>query len=272
MFEPDGRRYPRSWKEMSFDFKLFFVFHGCMMVLFMFGSVVTVQALIGVVSGLLVVLTGLSIRHRILLKWHWPGVGVKEVLGAIFSIALGLFFLGAVTPRFVPLTPAVFPWFAAGGGIIFFWTLSRLKIIFPTKNEFQSHCGDRGPEMSEPIRPAAEPAWKKTARTAFSLYFLAVWIVGVSFFWKYNTAIRDGTSEATPERQETLREHGRTVYITAEEKKIVSVLQHAMMIGIPSALLLAALLHFVVGVKLFPGPATDTERAKKGGKPANPAA
>jgi hypothetical protein len=35
MFDLDNKKYPKSWKEMSFDFKLFFVFHGCMMVLFM---------------------------------------------------------------------------------------------------------------------------------------------------------------------------------------------------------------------------------------------
>ncbi|MBM4050520.1 MAG: hypothetical protein FJ279_35950 [Planctomycetes bacterium] len=270
MFEVDDKKYPKSWKEMSFDFKLFFVFHGCMMVLFMVGRAIPIQALITIVSALLVVLAGLSIHHRTKFDWHWPGVGIKGVLSAVLSIALGLFFLGAATPRISPLNPAAFPWFAAGGGIIVFWILSSLKIVFQSESEFQSHCGDQRLRKPEPAIPSSEEPWKKAARTAFSLYFFAVWIAGVSFFWKFNTTFRDGTPEPTPDRTETLTNHGKTVYITAEEKKVVSLLQYSMMVGIPSALLLGALLHFVVGVKLFPNMPTLADRMRKTSQPDSP--
>ena len=264
MFEVDDRKYPTSWKEMSFDFKLFFVFHGCMMVLFLVGRVFPVEVLIGVVSVLLAVLTGFSIHHRIKSDWHWPGVGIKGVVGSVFSIALGLFFLGAATPRISPLQPAFFPWFAAGGGIILFGILSSLRVVFRSESEFQSYCGDQRLKKPEPERPSStEASWKKAVRIAFSLYFFAVWIASVSFFWKFNTVFRDGTPEPTPERTKTLTDHGKTVYITPEEWSIVSILERSMLLGIPSALLLGALIHFVVGVKLFPNAPTLAERMKK---------
>jgi hypothetical protein len=270
MFDLDNRKYPKSWKEMSFDFKLLFVFHGYMMFLFMVGWAFPIAVLIGIVSVLLVVLTGLSIRHRMKSHWHWHGVGIKGVLGAVFSVALGLFLLGSATPRISPLQPAFFPWFAAGGGIILFWILSSLKVVFQSESEFQCHCGDQRLKTPEPARPSlTEAHWKKVVRTSFSLYFFAVWIAGVSSFWKFNTAFRDGTQEPTPERTETLTDHGKTVYITPEEKRIVSLLQYSMTIGIPSALLFGALIHFVVGVKLFPHTPTLAEWKEKSSQPEN---
>jgi len=269
MYELDDKKYPRSWKEMSFDFKLLFVFHGCMMVLFVVGRIIPIQVLIVIVSVLLLVLAGLSVHRRMTCDWHWPGVEIKDVLHTVFRIALGLFFLGAATPRFSPLQPAFFPWFAGGGGIILFLILSSLKIVFRSESEFQSHCGDQSLRKPEPVTRSSEVPWKKVARAAFSLYFLVVWIVGVSFFWKYNAAFRDSTPEPTAERTETLTDHGNTVYITAEEKKIVSVLERSMMIGVPSALLLGALLHFIVGVKLIPHAPTLAEIMRKTSRTEN---
>jgi hypothetical protein len=229
-----------------------------------------IEVLIGIVSVLLVVLTSLSTHHRMKSDWHWPGVGIKGVLGSVFSVALGLFFLGAATPRISPLQPTFFPWFAAGGGIILFRILSSLKIVFQLESEFLNHCGDPRLKTSEPARPSStEVSWKKAVRTAFSIYFFAVWIAGVSFFWKFNTAFRDGTPEPTAERTETLTDHGKTTYIPPEEKRIVSLLERSMMIGIPSALLLGALIHFVVGVKLFPSTPTLAERRGKTSQPGN---
>ena len=117
MFEVDDRKYPRSWKELSFDLKLFFVYHGCMMILM----------------------------------------------------------------------------------------ACRMS---------QSHCGDQELRQPEPADPSCEPFWKKAVRTVFTLYFMAVWIAGVSYFWVQGRAFRDGTTHPTPQRTETLTDHGKTVYIT----------------------------------------------------------
>ena len=234
-----------------------------MMVLIIIGRAFPTEVLIGIVGALLIVLAGLSIRHRKKSEWHWPGVGGKGIFNVVLTIALGIFFLGAMTPRVSPLDPMSFPWFAAVAGIMLFWVLSHLKIMFRSESEFQNHCGDQRLKESEPATPSLEPSWKKGVRTIFTVYFVAVWIAGVCFFWQYNTALRDGTPESTPERTETLKDHGKTVYITSKEKRIVSILEYSMMLGIPSALALGALIHFVVGVKLFPNIPTPADWMRK---------
>jgi len=40
---PQAGDFPRQWKDMSLDFKLMFVFHGCMMILFIIGSAFSVR-------------------------------------------------------------------------------------------------------------------------------------------------------------------------------------------------------------------------------------
>jgi len=252
MFGIDESKYPRNWKEMSFDFKLFFVYHGCMMLLLATSALLPVFFQIACVSVLLLTFLALSVKRRIRMQWHWPGTGVRNVLGAIFSVALGVFFLGSVTPRVSPLDPRLFPWFAAGGGIVLFWILYQLKLVFFSEKDFLSHCGERIATEPKPATAPTEPTWKRFLRSAFYVYFFAVWTAGVTFFWKYNIAFRDGSPEPTPTQTETLVDHGNTVYITAEEKRVVSILEKSMFVGIPSALLLATLLQFVVGVKLFP--------------------
>jgi hypothetical protein len=39
MFDPPTQRYPKKWKEMSLDYKLMFVDHGGMMVVFIAGRI-----------------------------------------------------------------------------------------------------------------------------------------------------------------------------------------------------------------------------------------
>src|SRR6266436_548712 len=65
LFDPpkDGD-YPKQWKDMSLEFKLMFVYHGCMMVLFITGGVFSLRQELVFTSVLLFVLTSISIRQR----------------------------------------------------------------------------------------------------------------------------------------------------------------------------------------------------------------
>jgi hypothetical protein len=255
---------------MALDYKLFFVYHGSMMALFMFSGLLHISIQVGLVAALACGLTVISIRHRKQNQWHWPGVGNKEILSAAISLALGLFFLGAITPRISPLNPRIFPWFAAGGGMTLFFFLSYLNISYPSKDRFLSHCGERASEPPQAEEGAPrELGWKRTIRIIFSIYFMAVWIVGVSFFWQYSIAIRDSSPEPTPARTEKIVDHGKTFYITPEQERIVSILKRSMTIGIPSAMFLGFLLHFIVGVKLFPNTPSLAEWRAKSDQPPN---
>ena len=259
MFGIRDGNYPRTWSEMSFDFKLFFMYHVGMVILIVTAGLLSLGSQTAVV-GTLVVMIGVALAaHRRRKQWHWPGIGIKNILGALVTLGLGLFFLGAGLRRVSPLNPNVFPWCAAGAGIILFGVLSELKIVYYSKAEFLRHCGGQPIQQVDLFVSPADPFWKKVVRAVFRTYFIIVWIVGVGFFWEFNTAFQDGTLQPTLERTERLTNHGRTVYITPPQKKLVLRLEYGMMIGIPSALVLGSLVHFVLGVKLFPNTPTLPE-------------
>ena len=255
MSEPEQQ--PQKRKE-SYDFKLFFGFHAGMMVLMVlrFAARVGIVFEIVVVAGLLVTGVVLSVRHRRKHDWHWPGAGWKDVLGALVCAALVLYFLGAVLPGTTVFNPNLFPWLAAGGGILLFGVLSALKVCHSTDGEFLSHCGaNPQAEPGLPPLPAKpqSPKWKRIVTGAFMVYFFAVWIAAVGFFWKFNAAFASGSKEPTATQTEKLTNHGHTVYITPERKRIVKLLERSMMFGIPSVFVIGALLHFVIGVNIFSG-------------------
>src|SRR5437660_7020173 len=87
------RRASIIWKEMSLDFKLMFVYHGCMMVLFIAGQSLSVRQEILITSSLVTVLAVITIRHRRVTSWRWPGVRPRDALFAIGGAAAVAFFL-----------------------------------------------------------------------------------------------------------------------------------------------------------------------------------
>ncbi len=72
-----------SPKNMSFDFKLMFVYHITIMVLFGTGIIDSAvnEALLALVLG--VVLLTLSVLRKIKSKWKWPGIGILSVPSAV---------------------------------------------------------------------------------------------------------------------------------------------------------------------------------------------
>jgi hypothetical protein len=131
--------------------------------------------------------------------------------------------------------------------------LSALNVVQQSEEEFQRHCGEGKPVEPSPPPPSNSqlPKWKRAVASVFGIYFLALWIVGVGFFWKFNSAYSHGSPQPTATQTEMLTNHGHSVYITPEEKQMVKRLQLALMPGIPSVFLIGAVLHFVVGVKVF---------------------
>jgi hypothetical protein len=96
-------------------------------------------------------------------------------------------------------------------------------------------------------------------RGIYTVVFLLVWIASVGSFFLFGTAFRPGSPAPTAIQTEPLVDHEKTVYVTRGEKRRIDYLQLVSWIGIPSILVSAALLHFVVGVKLFPNAPTISE-------------
>jgi hypothetical protein len=276
MFDPPTQRYPKKWKEMSLDFKLMFVYHGSMMVLFIAGQNLSVSQEILLTSFLVVVLVAISLRHRRLTNWRWPPVRPSNVFWALFGAVAIAFFLFSATPLFPPSDHRILPWYLAGLGIGVFGILTSLRVVDASEADFLSHCRiidqygrefERPSELPQPKE--SEPNWKKMIRGIYTVVFLLLWTVGVASFFFFGTAFRSGSPIPTATQAEPLTDHGKTVYVTRAEKQRINYFQLASGVGIPIILVSAVVLHFLVGVKLFPNAPTLSEYWAKRNRPTS---
>src|SRR5580658_553918 len=234
MFDAPTERYPKKWKEMSLDFKLMFVYHGSMMVLFIAGQNLSVRQEIMLTSFLVVVLVAISLRHRRLTNWRWPPVRPANALWALFGTVAISFFLFSATPLFPPSDHRVLPWYLAGLGIGVFGILTSLRVVDASETDFVSHCRiidqyGREIERTSGLPPSkeSEPNWKKMIRGMYTVVFLLLWTVGVASFLFFGTAFRSGSPMPTSTQAEPLRDHGKTVYVTRAEKQRIDYFQLA---------------------------------------------
>jgi len=260
MFSIREQRYPKGWKDMSYDFKLFFAFHICMMILLITGNAIGVVIKLAITVLLAGILLFLSLAHRKKSQWHWPGVTARNVINAIVTIIFGGIFLYAGYPLFSPANPRLLPFYLAALGIIFFNTLFFLKIVCMAEAEFLRSCGGINIGSKEEVYKSFEPSWKKTVRICYSILFVIIWLEFMLFFHKFSVAFHNGSPEPTVTQTEKLVNHGKVSYVTPEEKRVIDTLEAFMWIGFPTVFLLGAFLHFVVGVKLVPNVKTIKEK------------
>lgn len=270
-------RYPKNWKEMSLDMRLLFGYHISMMVMMGAGGSLRVrqELMIAVTIAALIVLV--SRYHRQKKHWRWPGVKPLDGLYALGSIALISFFLYSATPLFPPNNGHVVPWYLAGFGIGLFGVLQSLKIVYASEAEFTSNCmvidqyGRELKPVEEPSpRQPPEPGWKRFTKAAYIVVFVLLWICGVASFYFFGTAFKNGSPQPTATQTEPLEDHGRTVYISATEKQRVHALHLVSGVGFPVFLISGAILHFVVGVKLFSNAPTLSEYLNRGKQKVSP--
>ena len=154
---------------MSFDFKLMFVYHIAMMVLFVTRPIDSAygQILLAVVLGVL--LTVASAIHKVKHNWSWPGIKITSIPSVILSLLFLYMFFSftayAMNPN-IPIPevqfnnlptlaieawpiivqaisiPVFTPWYLAGIGIVAFNVLSSLNFATQKKSEFESQCGN----------------------------------------------------------------------------------------------------------------------------------
>ncbi len=156
-----------SPKNMSFDFKLMFVYHISMMVLFGLRPINNAKDQMLFALMLSIVLVLISIVHKLKSKWSWPGLSILSIPAALFNFLL-LYVLFAVaayamnpsiTPPELQLDsmllllkdawpvilnaisiPVFTPWYLAGIGIVAFNILTSLKLVSLKKTEFEAQC------------------------------------------------------------------------------------------------------------------------------------
>jgi hypothetical protein len=201
-------------------------------------------------------------------------VNVLYALGGIFFISV---FLYSATPLFPLNNGRIVPWYLAGLGLGLFGILDSLKVVYASEAEFASNCliiDQYGRELEAAHAPSlaqvSEPNWKRVAKVTYTAVFMLVWVCGVASFYFFGTAFKNGSPEPTATQTEPLEDHGKTAYVTPADKRRVHALQLGSWVGVPVALISGVILHFLVGVKLFPNTPTLSEYLNRGTNRAAP--
>jgi len=248
-----GTRYPRRLSEMSLDYKLMFVYHISMMMLFAARRALSVEMELTFAAVLATGLSVLAIKHRRAAGWRWPGAGAREMVAALTTAALVGIFLFAATPIASTRDPVMLPWYLAGLGIGLFLILMKLRLVRMSQIDFEADChgaSSVGTSAANVATPDMEPAWKRRVRAGFSALFLLVWLDGMAFFYVHGNSRHEALTVRTGTHSEPLVKHGRIVYITPAQDQLRSVLGTVMMVGIPLMLASALVLEKWAGVQL----------------------
>lgn len=153
---------------ISLDFKLFFVYHIVMMILFGFRPIQSPIHQVYLAVVLLTVIIFISILHKIKSNWSWPGLTFRSVPSiAMHLILTYLFFAfsayiivdgvfpdlsssnieGLITNSWAVILqaasyPVLTPWFLAGAGIVFMNSMVIFRFSAHKKSEFEAQCGN----------------------------------------------------------------------------------------------------------------------------------
>ncbi len=231
MFDPPSQRYPKKWKERSLDYRMMFIYHGSMMVLFVAGQALSVRQEAALTALLVAALVTISFRQRKSLHWRLPPVRARNVIGASFTTVAIAFFLFSATPLFPPSDHRVFPWYLAGLGMGMFAILTSLGVVNLSEADFLLNCrtiDEYGREIDHTsVLPPIDidPGWKKFARGTYSVIFVLVWFCGVASFFFFGNAVRHGSPVPTATQSEPVEDHGRTGFVTRDEKRRIEWLQ-----------------------------------------------
>jgi hypothetical protein len=255
---------PKQWKDFSLEFKLMFVYHGCMMVLLVTGVAFSSRQEVIFAVVLLSVFLSLSVRHRRSAGWHWQGVKTRNLFIAAAGVILMAGFLYAATPWFPPSNPRFLPWFLAAFGIGAFNVLQTLRLVYPSEAAFLADCHEPGVQIEEAPSvksiESTEPRWHRAAKSAYRALFFIVWLGFVGYFYYSGATFREGSPVPTPTQNEPITDHGKTVYITHDQRVLRDELELFGFVGIPSVLVCGILLHFLAGVQVFSETSTLSER------------
>lgn len=264
MLDIDDSKFPRSWSEMSFDYKLAFIHHGAMMLMMVLSSTMSKRSAVFLILLWAAVLVRLSIGNRRAKKWAWPGANSKDILRAAMSLLLGGFFMGAMLINFTLDGAVLIPIAAGVAGLVLTGVLQNLNALAATEKEFAASCEGRRPE---PPPLDEQPAWKKTLRAVLTACFLGAWICGVGSFWLHGLAMRRSSPVPTEEATVAYNDHGKTVYVPRNLDRIRSRLEKTAGAAVPFVLISFLFAQFVLGVKMIPHAKSFSELWKE--KPWN---
>jgi hypothetical protein len=254
LFDPPAEaKYPRRWRDMSFEYRGMFAYHIAMMVMFVAG-ILPVLYEVAVAAGIFVVIAGVSWDRRRRMDWHHPPLVPLDILKTLGVLATTGLFAFVASQGFPFTNPHFAPWFLGLTGIGVFGILQQLKVVTFSEAEFVELGKPKPAPAVEVMNPeTGEPFWHRSVRALHRVVFFAVWLTFMAFFYFDTSAIRDGSPRPTPTATSPITDHGIVMYVTADRAALIGLLQIISMIGIPTVILSGFALQFLVGVKLFPG-------------------
>ena len=148
--------------------------------------------------------------------------------------------------------------------------LGALNIAPPSKPDFLRECEAVGASdshaksITETIAVVpTDPYWKKATRAVHSIVFWLVELEVVAFLYCFGVALRNGSPRPTATQTVPLGNPGQILYSQHSQKVLIDLLFTAMLIGVPSVLVSGWILHFFLGVRVFPSTPTLQEWRKQ---------
>ncbi len=154
-------------KDISFDFKLMFVYHITMMFLFMFNPIEEPLKQLEFAVTLSILLIIASVVHKLRTNWTWPGLSRSSIPSAIFTLIFTYSFLVFSSSTISNMdiisnidlesleslmvkswrsilnaasNPTFTPWYLAGAGIGLMNILVALNLATHKKSAFKVQC------------------------------------------------------------------------------------------------------------------------------------
>lgn len=194
-------------------------------------------------SGLTLVVS-ISVARRIRRRWHWPGITRRDMFKALIVAAGGLLFLASLYPRYSPFTSRGFAWFSIAAIIFIYGMLESLRIIPDSEDFFKLCCGDKASAKQALLQYAGKKN-NNLKHPVFYSFFAVVWILTMIYFWKAESAFSTGAPQPTLEKTASMSDHGRTVYITPEDRRTIRLLSIPFFLGIPLVLIISIYIRVI---------------------------
>jgi hypothetical protein len=267
---PSANKQPTRWKDYSFDFRLFYVYFGCMFALFMFGGTLTVRQELAFTAVLSAVLVLFSLKHRQDMNWRWPGAKPKGILVAVGIIVVSTVIDYVANPTGPRSDPRFLPWHLIGFGIAVFGVLNSLNVIQRSEADFLKECelseaaGFRPAKVNETSQASSpDLSWKRAARPVYYAFAALVWVGFMGWFYEFQVAFQHGSSNPGAAKTDPLSSHGIIKYIPHSQKLLINFLDKFGSIGIPAIIAMGFILHFFLGVRMFENMPTFKEWRKQ---------
>ncbi len=128
----DDSKKENSLRNMSLDFKLMFVYHIAMMVLFGARPIDNANGQILFAMTLGAILIVVSVFHKVKHNWSWPGIKAMSIPGALFNLIFLYVFFAFTAYAMNPDIPA--PAFQISNIVVLAtdaWPVIKQAILIP---------------------------------------------------------------------------------------------------------------------------------------------